>query len=56
MKVKDCLGTSPRLAENGGFGAQVTYNYQFESFGDMRHRCYCNSDNCSGFLGACSCR
>ena len=29
----------------------MTYNYQFESFGEMRHSCLCGSANCSGFLG-----
>ncbi|EKX31239.1 hypothetical protein GUITHDRAFT_47131, partial [Guillardia theta CCMP2712] len=29
-------------------GAEVTYNYQFESFGGMKHKCLCGAPNCSG--------
>jgi len=32
-------------------GTEVTYNYQFESFGDHRHICLCGSASCSQFLG-----
>ena len=32
-------------------GTEVTYNYQFESFGETRHVCLCGANNCSGFLG-----
>jgi hypothetical protein len=32
-------------------GSEVTYNYEFESFGTMQHKCMCGAPNCSGFLG-----
>ena len=32
-------------------GEEVTYNYEFESFGVHEHKCMCGAANCSGFLG-----
>jgi hypothetical protein len=32
-------------------GTEVTYNYEFESFGAQQHKCMCGAPNCSGFLG-----
>jgi hypothetical protein len=32
-------------------GAEFTYNYEFESFGTMEHKCMCGAANCSGYLG-----
>ena len=31
-------------------GTELTYNYNFESFGGHRVKCLCGSNNCSGFL------
>ena len=29
-------------------GEEVTYNYQFQSFGEIKERCMCGSKNCTG--------
>ena len=29
-------------------GEEVTYNYQFQSFGEIKERCMCGSKNCAG--------
>ena len=34
-----------------GKGTEVTYDYEFESFGVQQHKCMCGAANCSGFLG-----
>jgi len=32
-------------------GEELTFNYQFESMGDVKKPCLCASDNCSGWIG-----
>ena len=29
-------------------GEEVTYNYQFQSFGEVKERCMCGAKNCTG--------
>ena len=36
--------------ENIERGAELTYDYRFESFGSMQ-RCLCGAENCRGFIG-----
>ena len=35
-------------AKNIPKGEEVTYNYQFQSFGEVKERCMCGSKNCTG--------
>lgn len=32
-------------------GTELTFDYQFERFGPKKQKCYCNEENCRGFLG-----
>jgi histone-lysine N-methyltransferase NSD2 len=32
-------------------GSEVTYNYEFESFGTMQHKCMCGAPNCRYVCG-----
>ena len=32
-------------------GTELTFNYQFESMGDVKKNCLCGAKNCSGFIG-----
>jgi len=32
-------------------GEEFSYDYMFESFGPLGHKCYCGSGNCSGYMG-----
>lgn len=46
----------PRLgvyAGNGGImtGEELSYDYNFDNFGDTRQPCYCGATNCRGYLG-----
>ena len=31
---------------------ELTFDYQFQTFGKKRHKCYCGSDKCRGYLGS----
>ncbi|KAF2861474.1 SET domain-containing protein [Piedraia hortae CBS 480.64] len=47
---------TPRMGvfagENGIFtGEELTYDYNFDTFGNSRHTCYCGTPSCRGFLG-----
>lgn len=33
-------------------GEELTFDYQFQRFGESAQKCYCGSMNCRGFLGA----
>ena len=33
-------------------GEELTFDYQFQRFGETAQKCYCNSTNCRGYLGA----
>lgn len=33
-------------------GEEITFNYQFQRFGDVKHKCLCGSSKCRGYLGA----
>lgn len=33
-------------------GEELTFDYQFQRFGESAQKCYCGSDNCRGYLGA----
>eukprot|EP01125_Pyxidicula_operculata_P021050 TRINITY_DN796_c0_g1_i4.p1 TRINITY_DN796_c0_g1~~TRINITY_DN796_c0_g1_i4.p1 ORF type:complete len:367 (-),score=53.23 TRINITY_DN796_c0_g1_i4:8-1108(-) len=35
-------------------GTEVTYDYQFELFGQKMQKCLCQSRNCKGVIGVCS--
>ncbi len=30
---------------------ELTFDYQFQTFGEKRQKCYCGSDKCRGYLG-----
>merc|ERR1712018_1039959 len=32
-------------------GSELTFNYQFETMGEVKQICLCGSKNCSGFIG-----
>ena len=32
-------------------GEELTFDYQFQRFGEAAQLCYCGSDNCRGYLG-----
>ena len=32
-------------------GEELTFDYQFQRFGEAAQLCYCGSDKCRGFLG-----
>ncbi|CAI8025463.1 Histone-lysine N-methyltransferase SETD2 [Geodia barretti] len=32
-------------------GEEITFDYQFQRFGDVAQKCYCGSANCRGYLG-----
>ena len=32
-------------------GEELTFDYQFQRFGESAQLCYCGSDNCRGYLG-----
>lgn len=32
-------------------GTELTFNYQFETVGDVKKRCLCGARNCSGYIG-----
>lgn len=31
---------------------ELTFDYQFQTFGKKRHKCYCGSEKCRGYLGS----
>lgn len=33
---------------------ELTFDYQFQTFGKKRHKCYCGSEKCRGYLGSSS--
>ena len=33
-------------------GDELTFDYQFQRFGEAAQKCFCGSDNCRGYLGA----
>lgn len=33
-------------------GEELTFDYQFQRFGESAQKCYCGSENCRGYLGA----
>jgi hypothetical protein len=35
-------------------GEELTFDYQFQTFGKKQQKCYCGSEKCRGFLGASS--
>lgn len=35
-------------------GEELTFDYQFQTFGKKRHKCYCGSEKCRGYLGQSS--
>ena len=35
-----------------GANEELTFDYQFQTFGKKQQKCYCGSDKCRGFLGA----
>ncbi|OQO00577.1 hypothetical protein B0A48_13067 [Cryoendolithus antarcticus] len=57
-EVRMCLvGGTPRMGvfagENGvKTGEELTYDYNFDNFGQTRQRCYCGAPSCRGFLCA----
>ncbi|KAK6432499.1 hypothetical protein LTR95_011332 [Oleoguttula sp. CCFEE 5521] len=57
-EVRMCLvGGTPRMGvfagENGvQTGEELTYDYNFDNFGQTRQRCYCGAPSCRGFLCA----
>jgi hypothetical protein len=34
-------------------GTEVTYNYEFESFGSVQHKCFCGAPNCRFYAEVC---
>ena len=32
-------------------GSELTFNYQFETLGEIKKKCMCGVDNCLGFIG-----
>ncbi|OQN96573.1 hypothetical protein B0A48_17003 [Cryoendolithus antarcticus] len=57
-EVRMCLvAGTPRMGvfagENGvKTGEELTYDYNFDNFGQTRQRCYCGAPSCRGFLCA----
>jgi histone-lysine N-methyltransferase ASH1L len=46
---------TPRMAVYAGdagimTGEELTYDYNFDNFGEVRQNCYCGASNCRGFL------
>ncbi|KAK4495037.1 hypothetical protein PRZ48_013364 [Zasmidium cellare] len=50
------VGGTPRMAVFAGdsgimTGEELTYDYNFDNFGETRQPCYCGAANCRGYLG-----
>lgn len=50
------VGGTPRMAVFAGdsgimTGEELTYDYNFDNFGETRQPCYCGAQNCRGYLG-----
>lgn len=50
------VGGTPRMAVFAGdsgimTGEELTYDYNFDNFGETRQPCYCGAKNCRGYLG-----